>query len=579
MDYFSVVVDFCLFFLQIAIENGAIIHAIPHAKVPYKKQYGALSLKPRVKDLAGNGLSGDYTWQFTTVVAPGPEIHVKKGTLDIASGATNVHDFGSVITGNKSGIETFTVMNQGSLDLQLTSTPVVLSSNTEFVAESQPDTLIAGGGSDDFTLSFNPSGTGEKTATITIYNKDWDENPYTFTVKGTATAAPEPEIHVMKGITDVPSGTTNAHDFGNVIVGQTSSTVTFTVKNLGNAELNLTGTPRATSSSTEFSIDSQPNSPIGEGEETTLTVTFRPTGTGAKTTTITILNNDSNEGTYTFSIKGYGYTSGMLDESFSDDGYDAPNFSYNHTNYGYASEVQNGGKILVAGSCDGNILIHRYNQNGSLDTSFNGTGFINIDMIGGGVARAIKVDADGKIIVAGTCNDQHDFIAIRLNSNGTVDTSFGTSGKLIVSLSSLSSDYEGVTEVLLQNDGKIILSGNYTHDGTSDHVLIRSNSDGTLDSSFSDDGIQITDFGSYESITSASFQGNKIVVAGAVYPSDCDILLIRYNNNGSVDTTFGTSGRVITSLGTGNDAATPSRFSRMGKLSWRDTRIPAHITI
>jgi len=273
----------------------------------YSTVYTAV-IKNEVKDLAGNNLSGDYTWQFTTVSAPGPEIHVKKGTMDVFTGSANVHDFGSVIAGGSSGIETFTILNQGSMDLLLNGTPTVDSSNVEFVVETQPETPIAGSGSDDFTLSFKPIGAGEKTATITIYNNDGNENPYTFTVKGTGTEAPEPEIQLMKGISDVPSGTLSAHDYGNVLVGQMSSTVTFTIKNNGNADLNLSGTPRVTSSSTEFSIDSQPNSPVGEGEETTFTVTFRPTGTGAKTSTITIINDDTNEGTFIFTVIGNGIT-------------------------------------------------------------------------------------------------------------------------------------------------------------------------------------------------------------------------------------------------------------------------------
>ena len=265
-----------------------------------------VQLNTDIMDLSGNTISGTYSWQFTTIASPAPEIHIRKGESDVLSGAVHAHDFGSIVVGNTNDAVSFTIQNQGSADLLFTGNPIVTTSNPEFVVGSLPASSLAGGTSDEFSIYFRPLEAGERSSTITIYNNDSDENPYTFTLKGTATPAPAPEIQIMKGLLDVPSGTSNAHDFGSVIVGQDSSTVTFTIKNIGTADLNFTGTPFVTSSSAEFTIDTQPESPVGDGDATVVTVTFRPQETGSKSATIQILNDDADEGIYEFQVVGTG---------------------------------------------------------------------------------------------------------------------------------------------------------------------------------------------------------------------------------------------------------------------------------
>ncbi|HQO02805.1 MAG TPA: choice-of-anchor D domain-containing protein, partial [Spirochaetota bacterium] len=277
----------------------------PSASLEYSTVY-TVTLKSSVADVSGNSMGQDIIWQFTTASAPAPEIEVLKGLTAIPSGTANVHDFGGVTVGNNSSQVTFTVRNTGSADLLMNGSPRVQSSSSEFTIDSQPSSPVTGGDETTFTVTFRPSTTGSKTATITILSNDSNEGTYTFTVKGTATPVPEPEIHVKKGETDVPSGTTGAHDFGSVIVGQSGSTVTFKIQNIGTADLNLTGTPRVTSSNSEFTVETQPATPVDDGDETTFTVKFTPQNTGSRSATITINSNDSDEGNYTFTVTGTG---------------------------------------------------------------------------------------------------------------------------------------------------------------------------------------------------------------------------------------------------------------------------------
>ena len=118
-------------------------------------------------------------------------------------------------------------------------------------------------------------------------------------------SAGSPEIDVQQ-----PAGTSLAsggsRSFGSVNAGSTAA-LTFTIANLGYADLTLTGTPKvAVSGSSDFSVTAQPTSPVAASGTTTFTVRFAPTSAGSKTATLTIANDDSNEGTYTVIVNGTG---------------------------------------------------------------------------------------------------------------------------------------------------------------------------------------------------------------------------------------------------------------------------------
>lgn len=186
-----------------------------------------------------------------------------------------------------------------------------------------------------------------------------------------------------------------------------------------------------------------------------------------------------------------------------------------------AMSIQTDGKIVVAGSSsngtDNDFVLVRYNTDGSLDDTFDGDGKV-ITSVGTGddYVKAISILADGKIVVAGNAN--YPFVLVRYNSNGTLDNTFDGDGKFI------SSDISG-RAMAFQKDGKIIRvweSGPVNNNGYPVIALSRHNSDGTLDRAFGNNGTQLTAIGTRaiidDYITSVAIQSDdKIVLAGKSY--------------------------------------------------------------
>ena len=235
-----------------------------------------------------------------------------------------------------------------------------------------------------------------------------------------------------------------------------------------------------------------------------------------------------------------------------------------------AVAVQPDGKIVAAGyrAASGNddFAVVRYNADGSLDTGF-GTGGKVTTAVGSGASRAqaIAVQSDGKIVAAGYGND--DFAVVRYNADGTLDTGFGTSG---VVTTAIGSGADRAHAMAVQSDGKIVLAG-YSHNGSDeDFAVVRYNADGTLDTGFDSDGKVTTAIGSGIDIgRSVAIQSDgKIVVAGhSNNGSIADFALVRYNADGSLDTGFGTGGKVTTATRSGaNDLAYSVAVQADGKI-------------
>ncbi len=261
----------------------------------------------------GGGSTGDFRVDnifLSGTVQSVPEINVKQGVTNILS-STGSYSFGTIVIGNSSSAITFTVENTGSATLSLSGTPrVAISGHTsDFTIDQTATTAsVSAAGSTTFTVTFNPTTTGTRTATISIANNDGNENPYTFTVTGIGNSPTAPEINLRQGVTNIASG--GSYAFGSQAAATSSAAVTFTIENTGNADLTLSGTPRVAISGTnaaEFTVDqTATTSPVGAASSTTFTITFSPTSTGAKSATITIANDDVDEGTYTFTLSGTG---------------------------------------------------------------------------------------------------------------------------------------------------------------------------------------------------------------------------------------------------------------------------------
>jgi uncharacterized delta-60 repeat protein len=215
-------------------------------------------------------------------------------------------------------------------------------------------------------------------------------------------------------------------------------------------------------------------------------------------------------------------------------------------------------QILAAGvsitdSTDFDFALARYNNDGSLDTAFGSGGKVTTDFNGSlDEADAIAIQQDGKIVLAGVAfsiDTFSDFALARYDSDGSLDTTFGSGGKVITEFSNSAGQVSAdqAFDMAIQNDGKIVLAGwtFINNSGTSDFALARYNIDGSLDSSFGSGGKVTTDFGGADILRALVIQPDgRIVAAGGGEGLPGGFKLARYNGDGSLDTTFGSDGKV-----------------------------------
>jgi uncharacterized delta-60 repeat protein len=237
--------------------------------------------------------------------------------------------------------------------------------------------------------------------------------------------------------------------------------------------------------------------------------------------------------------------------------------------------VQTDQKIVVAGECEVNnnngFAVARYNPDGTLDTSFDGDGRVVTKFnVFNDAAEAVAIQSDGKIVVAGTSDsavagqDTH-MAAVRYNTDGSLDASFGSGGKTVISVG----EEDGVQGVAIQSDGKIVLGGFVSLAGGELGIaVVRLNSNGTPDSSFGSGG-KVTTFVSNDDFgVGVAIQPNgKIVMAGSTgFGGSIKFLLVRYNSNGSLDSSLAGNGIVITQIGNPNAFADAMALQADGRI-------------
>lgn len=205
----------------------------------------------------------------------------------------------------------------------------------------------------------------------------------------------------------------------------------------------------------------------------------------------------------------------------------------------HAMAIQPDGKIVVAGSCGNDVCAVRHNADGSLDVSFNGTGSVTFRPVGttGGIGNAVAIQSDGKIVIGGWCINSSPvaprFCALRYNANGSLDSGFNGSGQVITDAGG--SDNRA-NAIAMQGDGKIVLAGTCAQS----FCAVRYNADGSLDTTFNVTGKVVTpNTGDANALTVQA--DGKIVLAGSCrnVSGSC---VARYNANGTLDTGFNGTG-------------------------------------
>jgi uncharacterized delta-60 repeat protein len=268
-------------------------------------------------------------------------------------------------------------------------------------------------------------------------------------------------------------------------------------------------------------VDQGGSDPIGGGRSLALQSDGKIVVSGVSDGDVTLLRLDTN---------------GNLDTTFSDDGKVKLDFGGSEGAQGVA--IQPDGKIVIVGQTDVggtiDLLAARFNPNGSLDTSFDVDGWTVVDLGGADIGTAAAIQPDGKIVVVGF-RSVSSLILVRFNANGSLDTTFNGSGQVVESFGGTA---YGI-DLALQPDGKIVVSGNRS----GDLLVARYTTTGTLDTSFGSGGWTAIDFGSSEQGSSVALQPDgKIVVGGA--SGAREFVLARFDATGALDPSCDTDGKV-----------------------------------
>jgi uncharacterized delta-60 repeat protein len=249
------------------------------------------------------------------------------------------------------------------------------------------------------------------------------------------------------------------------------------------------------------------------------------------------------------------YSNGDLNVYFSNDGKDVIS---GFTNYPIV-KVQDDNKILVFGRFYDydeeahHLGVVRYNVGGTLDESFGSSGKVIIPLGDEDNNKEMYIQPDGKILLTAYFDSgrNEDFALVRLNTDGSLDDTFSDDGK--VTFDFHSDDYG--RSIAVTDDDKIYVAGYTKLLGTGNFLLAKYSSDGTPDNSFGDDAYVSTNVLSddYGRALIHFSDGKNLIVGYANDGGDDDFALVKYNSDGSLDDAFGTNGIVTTDLNSSED--------------------------
>ncbi len=442
-----------------------------------------------------NGSSGLVETVGTYSGFPAPEIAITGNGVNIGKGdltpsTSDFTDFGSQAVAAGNIARTFTVLNNGAALLKLGNIAISGAAAGDFTVITAPVSTVAVGGSTTFTVRFDPSVAGLRTATLSLPNDDADENPFTFAVQGAGSGLGSPDTFNAT-VVGSPLDAFVVQPDGKIIVADTFSSILGVARN-NIARLNADNTldtgfnPNANANVYSAALQADGKIVIG-GAFTTVA--------GVPCNRIARLKAD-----------------GTLD----------PGFSVNLNGAVYAVVIQSDGKILISGTfttvgVTTRNRIARLNADGTLDTNFNPNA--------GGTCYTMALQPDGKIVVGGTFTTvggtTRNNLA-RLKADGTLDTAFNPNASSTVNC------------IALQPDGKLLVGGTFTTIvGTTRNRFARLNADGTLDTAFNPNV--------NEAVYSLALQADGRIVLGGFFTSVGGTTrnrAARVNADGTLDADF-----------------------------------------
>ncbi|MBK9733147.1 MAG: T9SS type A sorting domain-containing protein [Chitinophagaceae bacterium] len=250
---------------------------------------------------------------------------------------------------------------------------------------------------------------------------------------------------------------------------------------------------------------------------------------------------------------------GNIDNTFGNNG-----FAY-YDYQGYSQYVRSmkrlsNGKLLFVGGAEANfqvdVFVTQLNEDGTPDASFGDNGTLMIPISSGeDIALAVKEQPDGKLVVVGNCSfNGYTYLnsfALRLNTNGSLDLTYGNNGIAIIDAGY---DYESAEDVLLMDDGGILAAG-HVENNSDDYAILtfKLNSSGQLDNNYGNNGIAVYDLSNDDDMAYAILRSpadNKILLGGKIgAPNyESDFLVMALTDAGIIDSSFGTNGISILNL-------------------------------
>jgi uncharacterized delta-60 repeat protein len=274
---------------------------------------------------------------------------------------------------------------------------------------------------------------------------------------------------------------------------------------------------------------------------------------------IVVAGDFFNNSSYDFFLKRYD-TNGTPDPAFGNAGTATIDFISNSDDEAHAMVIQPDGKIVIAGwmddGVDKDIALVRFLTDGSPDNTFGNNGKVHTDLSAlNQNANAIALQPDGKIVITGysfSISGGNDIIIIRYLNNGTPDSTFDADG---IFMPVINTDDDAGNGIVIQPDGKIIVAGyTYTNFTYADNLIIRVDNFGVPDPTFNSTGFLIINHGNENTSTGVLLQPDgKIISVGRLFNTTLDLSMTRLLTDGNIDTTFGNSGTVTSTIALDDD--------------------------